>query len=93
MRTELLPLGIGGVVAVNRIVAITNPRSAPIKEVVRRARGEGLLIDLRYGRSSEAVIFLDSGQVVLVALKPEEVVERLMAWRGEVVPVIGDEVK
>jgi len=81
MGVELLPLGFGGVIAVNRVVAIANPRSTPIKQMVRRAREEGLLIDLRYGRSSEAVIFLDSGQVILAALSPEEVVERLGRWR------------
>ncbi|MFQ5814233.1 MAG: extracellular matrix/biofilm biosynthesis regulator RemA family protein [Anaerolineae bacterium] len=81
MRTELLSLGVGGVIAVNRVLAIANPRSAPIKQVIRRAREEGLLIDLRYGRSSQAVVFFDSGHIALVALGLEDIVSWLESWR------------
>jgi regulator of extracellular matrix RemA (YlzA/DUF370 family) len=81
MKAELLPIGSGGVIAVNRVLAIANPRSTPIKQVVRRAREEGLLIDLRYGRSSQAVVFFDSGHVALVALEPGDIVSRLKSQR------------
>lgn len=82
MRTELMTLGIGGVIAVNRVLAIANPRSTPIKQVIRRAREEGLLIDLRYGRSSQGVVFFDSGHIALVALAPEDIVDSLESGRG-----------
>ena len=60
---------------------VADPDSAPIRRVVSRAREEGLLIDLRYGRSSQAVLFLDSGHIALVALGPEEIVHRLRGQR------------
>lgn len=81
MRTELMLLGVGGVIAVNRVLAIANPRSTPIKQVVRRAREEGLLIDLRYGCSSQAVVFFDTGHIALVALEPEDIVNWLKSGR------------
>jgi regulator of extracellular matrix RemA (YlzA/DUF370 family) len=81
MRTELVPVGDRGVIAVNRVVAIASPDSAPIKRVVHRAREEGLVINLAYGLKIGAVIFLDSGHVVLVTLRPGEIVERLRSWR------------
>jgi len=82
MGVELLSLGVEGVIAVNRVVAIVRPKSAPIERLVRQAREEGLLIDMTYGRRTEAVVFFDSGHVALVTLGPEEVVNLLKAQRG-----------
>jgi hypothetical protein len=81
MRTELLLLGVGGVIAANRVLAIANPHSTPIKQMIRRAREENLLIDLRYGRSTQAVVFFDSGHIALVALEPGDIVSRLGSLR------------
>ena len=81
MRVELLSLGVGGVIAVNRILAIASPRSTPIKQAIRRAREEGLLIDLRYGGRSQAVVFFDSGHIALVALGSEDIVNWLESKR------------
>jgi regulator of extracellular matrix RemA (YlzA/DUF370 family) len=81
MGTELMPLGDKGIVAVNRIIAIASPDSAPIKRVVSRAEEEGLVINVTYGLKIEAVIFLDSGHVVLAARGPGEIVEQLREQR------------
>ena len=81
MESELMPLGDRGVIAANRILAIASPGSAPIRRVVGRAREEGLVINLTYGLKIEAVIFLDSGHIVLATSRPEEIVERLRSWR------------
>ncbi|MBC8263338.1 MAG: DUF370 domain-containing protein [Anaerolineales bacterium] len=81
MESELMPLGGKGVIATNRILVIASPDSAPIKRVVGRAREEGLVINLTYGLKIEAVIFLDSGHIVLATSRPEEIVERLRSWR------------
>ena len=61
--------------------SVASANSAPIKQVIRRAREEGLLIDLRYGRSSQAVVFFDSGHIALVALGLEDIVSWLESWR------------
>jgi hypothetical protein len=82
MGTELMPLGVKGVIAVNRIIAIASPNSAPIRRVVNRAREEGLVINMTYGLKIGAVIFLDSGHVVLAPSRPEEIVEQLGRQRG-----------
>jgi len=81
MGIELMPLGDKAVIAVDRIIAIASPDSAPIKRVVNRAEGEGLVINVTYGQKIEAVIFLDSGHIVLVPFCPEEIVEQLRVWR------------
>ncbi|HBG21946.1 MAG TPA: hypothetical protein DDW83_01680, partial [Peptococcaceae bacterium] len=67
------------VVSANRIVAIVSPESAPIKRIISEARERGLLIDATYGRRTRAVIITDSGHVILSAVQPETVANRLAA--------------
>ncbi len=70
-------IGFGNIVAANRIVAIVSPESAPIKRIIQEARGNGVLIDATYGRRTRAVIVVDSGHVILSAVQPETVANRL----------------
>jgi len=77
MDIKLVNIGFGNIVAVNRIVAIVGPESAPIKRVIQEAREKGVLIDATYGRRTRAVIVSDSGHVILSAVQPETVANRL----------------
>ncbi|MDR1159592.1 MAG: DUF370 domain-containing protein [Syntrophomonadaceae bacterium] len=77
MDIKLVNIGFGNIVAVNRIVAIVGPESAPIKRVIQEAREKGTLIDATYGRRTRAVIVADSGHVILSAVQPETVANRL----------------
>ena len=52
------------------------PDSAPVKRLVKEARERGMLIDASYGRSTRAVLIMDSDHVVLSALQPETVANR-----------------
>ena len=61
----LWPLDGGGFVATDRIVAVGKYRSAPIRRSANEAKRKGRLVDLTYGKSSEWVLFLDSGHLVL----------------------------
>ncbi len=72
----MVNIGFGSIVSASRIIAIVSPESAPIKRVINDARERGVLIDATYGRRTRAVIFIDSGQVVLSALQPETVKHR-----------------
>jgi regulator of extracellular matrix RemA (YlzA/DUF370 family) len=69
-------VGFGGAVAGDRIVALANPESAPIQRAVYQAREEGRLIDLTFGRRIRAVLFMDSGHVIRVAVSPETLLAR-----------------
>ena len=77
MAVELVHVGFGNIVALNRALAIMSPDSAPIKRIIQEARDSNTLIDLTYGRKTKAVIVLDSGHLVLVALNPETIASRL----------------
>jgi regulator of extracellular matrix RemA (YlzA/DUF370 family) len=81
MSGELVHIGFGNIVAMNRVIAIASPNSAPTKRIIQEARNKGQLIDMTNGRRTKAVIFADSGHIVLAALAPETITGRLMISR------------
>ncbi|HEX74110.1 MAG TPA: DUF370 domain-containing protein [Dehalococcoidia bacterium] len=81
MVIELVHIGFGNVLAMNKVIAIVAPNSAPIKRIIQEGRNKGLLIDMTSGRRTKAVIFTDSGHIVLAALAPETIAGRLQANR------------
>lgn len=77
MSIKLINIGFGNIVAANRIIAIVSPESAPIKRIIQDARDRGMLIDATYGRRTRAVVIADSDHVILSAVQPETVSQRL----------------
>jgi hypothetical protein len=78
MEIKLINIGFGNIVSANRIIAIVSPESAPIKRVITEARDRGMLVDATYGRRTRAVIITDSDHVILSAVQPETVAQRLL---------------
>ena len=78
MSIQLLNIGFGNMVSANRVIAIISPESAPIKRMVQDARDKSLLVDATYGRKTRAVLVMDSGQIVLSAIQPETVAQRIV---------------
>ncbi len=74
---KLINIGFGNMVSANRLVAIVSPESAPIRRIIQEARDKGLLIDATYGRRTRAVIIMDSDHVILSAIQPETVANRI----------------
>lgn len=82
MFTELVHIGFGNILAMNKVIAIAAPNSAPTKRIVQEGRNKGLLIDMTNGRRTKAVIFADSGHIILAALAPETISSRSQLGRG-----------
>lgn len=59
------------------MIAIVSPESAPIKRMIQEARDKGVLIDATFGRRTRAVVVTDSEHIILSALQPETVANRL----------------
>ena len=78
LALQLINIGFGNVVSANRIVSIVSPESAPIKRIVQIARDNNCLIDATYGRRTRAVIITDSSYIVLSAVQPETVGQRMI---------------
>lgn len=74
---RLINIGFGNMVAANRLLAIVSPESAPIKRIIQDAKERGTLIDATYGRRTRAVLITDTDRVILSAVQPETVANRL----------------
>ena len=80
---KLINIGFGNMVSANRLVAIVSPESAPIKRIIQDARESGSLIDATYGRRTRAVIITDSDHIILSAVQPETVANRIVDEEDE----------
>lgn len=74
---KLINIGFGNMVSAERIVAVISPESAPIKRVIQDVREKGMLVDASFGRSTKAVLVMDSGHVILSALTPDALAARM----------------
>lgn len=74
---KLINIGFGSMVAASRLLAIVSPDSAPVKRVVQEARDRGMLIDASYGHKTKTVILMDTDHVILSALEPDVLSERI----------------
>ena len=74
---KLVNIGFGNMVSAGRMIAIVSPESAPIKRIIQDAKERGTLIDATYGRRTRAVLIMDSDHVILSAVQPETVANRL----------------
>ncbi len=77
MDIQLINIGFGNIVAAHRIVTIIGPESAPIKRIIQEGKEKGVVIDATYGRRTRAVLIMDSGHIVLSAIQPETIANRL----------------
>lgn len=74
---KFINIGFGNMVAVDRIVTLASPDSAPIKRLIQDAKDEGRVIDVSCGRRTRSVIITDSDHVILSAIQSETIANRL----------------
>ena len=74
---RFINIGYGNMVAVERIVTLVSPDSAPIKRLIQDAKDDGRVIDVTCGRKTRAVIITDSEHVILAAIQTETIAKRL----------------
>ena len=64
-------------VAVDRVVALASPDSAPVKRLVQDAKDDGRAIDVTCGRRTRSVIITDSEHIILSAVQTKTIANRL----------------
>ena len=78
---DVINIGYSCYIMRQRIIAVVEPSSSPIKRLVQDARDKGTLIDATYGKKTKSVIVMDSDHVILSSrdaqyiLKTEQEVE------------------
>lgn len=70
-------IGFGNIINSRKIVSIISPDAAPVKRMVQTAKDNGTAVDATCGRKTRSVIVTDSGHLVLSALQPETIANRV----------------
>ena len=83
VQFKLINVGFGNTVPASRIIAIIGNDSLPVKRSIGDAKEKHMLIDATQGRKTRAVVFIDSGHLVLSALQPETIANRFFSGPSE----------
>jgi len=73
----LVNIGFGNIINSRKIVAIISPDAAPVKRMVQTAKDNGTAVDATCARKTRAVIVTDNDHLVLSALLPETIANRV----------------
>ena len=82
MKMSLINIGFGNAVIAERVIAVITPVSASGKRIREEAKENSLLIDATHGRKTRAIIIMDSNHVILSAMQPETISNRLSNAEG-----------
>jgi len=77
MDAKLINIGFGNAVLAQRVIAVITPSSASGKRLREVAKETNTLIDATHGRKTRAIIIMDSSHIVLSAMQPETIANRL----------------
>ena len=88
--TELVHVGFGNFLAMNKVLAIVTPGSAPIQRMIREGKKKGIIIDITSGRRTKAAVFTETGNIMLVAITPEAVAGRVNTRSARLARTAGD---
>lgn len=76
---QLLNIGFGNTVMVERIIAVINTGSSPARKLKESAKKEGKLVDVTEGRRTRSILVMDSNHVILSSVQPDTIGQRLQA--------------
>jgi hypothetical protein len=77
----MMNIGFGNFVNLERVISILDPDSAPMKRLREEAKQSKKLVNATYGRRTRSIIITDSNHVILSALQPETVINRLANYQ------------
>jgi len=77
MANYLINVGFNNMLASSRVVAVVSPLSSPIRRMKEESKSNGRLIDVTQGRKTRSIITMDSGYIILSALSPETISQRM----------------
>ncbi|MFW2367497.1 MAG: extracellular matrix/biofilm biosynthesis regulator RemA family protein [Desulforhopalus sp.] len=76
---QLLNVGFGNTVMVERIVAVINTGSSPARKLKEAAKKQNKLVDVTEGRRTRSILVMDSNHVVLSSVQPDTINQRMQA--------------
>ncbi len=79
---QLLNVGFGNTVIVDRIVAVINTGSSPARKLKEIAKNSDKLIDVTEGRRTRSILVMDSDHIVLSSVQTETIGQRMLALQS-----------
>ena len=76
---ELLHIGFGNAVSLDKVVSIINPETSTGKRIRESSRKNGALIDCTKGRKMRSMVLTDSQYTFLSCVSPEALLQRAAA--------------
>jgi regulator of extracellular matrix RemA (YlzA/DUF370 family) len=73
MAIHLVNVGYGNFISAEKIIAVVEADSAPVKRSVSEAKKRGALVDATLGHKTRSVLVMESGHLVLSAKSTETV--------------------
>ena len=73
----LINVGYGNIVNMDKVVSIVRTEAAPIKRMIQEAKDSNMAIDATCGRKTKCILIMDSGHIVLSALLPDTIENRV----------------
>ena len=81
MKRIMMNIGFGNYVNLERVLSVLDPDSAPMKRLREEAKQSNKLVNATYGRRTRSIIITDSNHIILSALQPETVINRLSVYK------------
>lgn len=78
---QLLNIGFGNTVMVERIIAVINTGSSPARKLKENAKSEGKLVDVTEGRRTRSILVMDSNHIILSSVQPDTISQRILAMQ------------
>lgn len=73
----LVNIGYGNIVNMDKVLSVIRADAAPIKRMIQVARDENMAVDATCGRKTKCVLVMDGGYLVLSAMLPETIQNRV----------------
>jgi len=80
---QLINVGFGNTVMVERIIAVINTGSSPARKLKELAKDGERLVDVTEGRRTRSLLVMDSNHVILSSIQPDTISQRLAALQLE----------
>ncbi len=78
---QLLNIGFGNTVMIERIVAVINTGSSPARKLKEQAKSAGKLVDVTEGRRTRSILVMDSNHIILSSVQPDTINQRIQAMQ------------
>lgn len=73
----IINIGYGNMINADKVISVIKPDAAPVKRLIQQARDNGNAVDATCGRRTKSVIIIENGIIILSALLPETIAQRI----------------